>query len=104
MKTENWKGHLVVDNEPEESVDDAEVGNSPSWKSECFVHLRQRHGSCHIPAAKSRFSRSRDTLGRCKGKDLSGLTNLLWQTNAADTLEALQAICTQRCDMHASAP
>lgn len=50
------------------------------------------------------ISRSKDTLGRCKGKDLSGLTNLLWQTYAADALEALQAICTQRCDMHVSAP
>lgn len=104
MKTENWKGPLVVVNEPEESVDDAEVGNSLSWKSDCFVQLEKRHGSYHIPAAKSRFSRSKDTLGRCKGEDLSWLTNLLWQTYAADTLEALQAICTQRCDMHASAP
>lgn len=68
MKTENWKGPLVVVNEPEESVDDAEVGNSPSSKSECFVQLKKRHGSYHIPAAISRFSKIQGYTRQMQGK------------------------------------
>lgn len=99
MKTEN------VVNEPEESVDDAEVENSLSWKFECFVHLGQRHGSYHIPGAKSRFSRSKDTLdSQMQGKRPVRVDQLALANIRRRHLEALQAICTQRYDMHASAP